>query len=68
MKFQIGDIANGQETSKVIIEDMDYVEVLEMMVKDANLYCKPADKEAESCVNQINDFCRENNRILGWED
>lgn len=68
MKFKIGDIANGIETSEQIIEAEDYVEALERLVKDSNLYCYPKDIEARKCVDKINDFCRENNRILGWWD
>lgn len=68
MRFKIGDMANGYETSEQIVEFDDYVEALEQLVEDANLYCKPADDEAEKCQEQIEEFCRENNRVLGWND
>ena len=68
MKFKVGDVANGVETSEQIIEANDYLSVLEQLVKDANLYCRPENKEAEICENMINDFVRENNRLGNWRE
>lgn len=66
MLFKIGDIVNGVETSEQTVESTDYLSMLEKLVEDANLYCRPADKEAELCEEMINDFVRENNRLGNW--
>lgn len=58
MKFKIGDKANGVETSEEIIEVNDYIEALEQLIEGANLYCEPADKEAEKHLDyDVRDFC-----------
>ena len=48
MKYKVGDMANGQQTSEEIIETDDYVKALETVIEQANLYCEPADEEAEN--------------------
>lgn len=45
MKFRVGDMANGVETSEEIIEAESYLDALEMVVGDANLYCEPIKEE-----------------------
>jgi hypothetical protein len=40
MKFRVGDIANGVETSEEIIEAENELEALRQLVADANLYCE----------------------------
>ncbi len=47
MKFKVGDIANGVETSEEIIEADSYVDALEMLIERANLYCHSIDEEDE---------------------
>ena len=68
MLFRIGDIANEQETSDETIECNDYVSALEKLVEEANLYCKPADKEAENCKDMVDEFVRENSRLGFWNE
>lgn len=67
MKFKIGDIANGIQTSEQIIEEKDYISALENILKRCNVYCEPADKEAEGCVSLLLEFCEEQaNNIGTW--
>ena len=56
MKWKIGDIANGQESSEQFIEDHDYVEVLEMILENCGLYCRPIDIEAKENKVKIDTF------------
>lgn len=39
MKYRVGDIGNGMETSEQTIEAENYIDVLEKMLEAANLYC-----------------------------
>ena len=53
MKFKVGDIANGVETSELIIEARNYVEALETVVADANLYCKGENETSEAHISRL---------------
>ena len=53
MKFIIGDKVNGVETSEVEMEANDYIEALERVVEDANLYVRGADEETDSHIGWL---------------
>ena len=46
-EFRIGDIASGIRTSEEIIETESYVEALEYLVENANLYCEVVEEEKQ---------------------
>lgn len=69
MKFRVGEaMENDTKTSEKIIEADDYVSALERVIDEANLYCEPADIEAQKCKDKMNAFCAENNRLKTWWD
>ena len=51
--FIIGDTANGKETSEIEIEANDYIEALEITLKNANLYVRGADEESDSHIGWL---------------
>lgn len=74
MRFAIGDIANGIETSREIIEADNEISALKMLIESANLYCKQIiEIECPACGKQFElgtgseispDFC---SNICGCE-
>ena len=56
MKFKVGDIANGIETSEEIIDVPDYISALEQVLEIANIYVYPYDTAAKLCKEKVNHF------------
>lgn len=52
-KFIVGDKANGVETSEQYMEAENYIEALEQLVADSNLYIEAKDEETENHINRV---------------